>query len=361
MTGPLHKTGKRRRDGTLSLSARWSCLLVAYSLAVSAFCPYKRFGNRYHNTPQRPAIDFQTRFPQKLFFSAELEETRPDGDSDASLPLEHVWIWHDEETWRQPDDSKGGMSVSVANTVKTLVQNWCEKFVLELDLCPWARASLQTQGAMRFFLVPPFQDTSSERLESMKTEDIDRLDDKQRQTMEDIVQSVTERFHNEILTYDSDSEEHPSSILEKAAIYFVVFLPNEKTEATNTISLLPDSFFDFIDWFTELEETWPEESDNVIVAPFHPSWEFGGTSDVLEACLDYEKRSPYPIVTLVSTDVVEKAGASVTEAIGEHNRQVLLDIEQESMQQKKKSNRNASVRELWLSAVYGKAAKKKNS
>lgn len=267
--------------------------------------------------------------------------------------MDHVWIWQDEESWKQPDDS----NVSAAQTAKSLVENWCEKFVLELDLCPWAKASIQTPGAMRFFLVPPLSDASSEMLESMTADEIDRLDGKRRQRMEEIVQSVTERFQDEILTYDGDGDESPSSVLEKAAIYFVVFLPNDDMEDANTVPLLPDSFFDFIDWFTELEETWPEESDNVIVAPFHPSWEFGGVDDV-EACLDYEKRSPYPLVTLVSTDVVEKAGATVTEAIGEHNRQVLLNIEQESIQ--KKSQLNASVGDLWLSAVYGKATKKKD-
>ena len=157
------------------------------------------------------------------------------------------------------------------------------------------RASLQTPGAMRFFLVPPSDSISSES--------------KQRQHMETIVASVTERFQTEILTSTTeckDGDESPSAILEKAAIYFVVFLPNENESAT----MLPESFFDFIDWFTELEEDWPEEYDNVIVAPFHPSWEFGGMDD--DPCLDYEKRSPYPLVTLVSTDVVEKAGATVT-------------------------------------------------
>jgi len=34
--------------------------------------------------------------------------------------------------------------------------NWCNEFVMKLDLCPWAKASLQTKGAMRFFLVPPY-------------------------------------------------------------------------------------------------------------------------------------------------------------------------------------------------------------
>ena len=345
MSCRVQRIGKRRRDSTASLPVRWTSLFVLYSLRVSTFCPHQNVGRRFFGTSQSSTTAFQTRVQQQLFLSAKVEGIVPVEDS-----MEHVWIWQDEESWKQPDDS----NVSAAQTTKSLVQNWCEKFVLELDLCPWAKASIQTPGAMRFFLVPPLSDASTEMLESMTADEIDRLDGKRRQRMEEIVQSVTKRFQDEILTYDGDDDETPSSILEKAAIYFVVFLPNDDMEGTTTMPLLPDSFFDFIDWFTELEETWPEDSDNVIVAPFHPSWEFGDVDD-LEACLDYEKRSPYPLVTLVSTDVVEKAGATVTEAIGEHNRQVLLDIEKEM-----KSQIDASVGDLWLSAVYGKATEKKD-
>ena len=287
----------------------------------------------------------------------------------ASKLLEHnVWIWEEgsnyscDGTWKKPEHSNGDTSIdtSASKTVTTLVTNWCEDFVLALDLCPWAKASLQTRGAMRFFLVPPSSSSSSSSFET-------RPQETQRQRMGTIVDTVTKRFQTEILARavegGATSDKNPSSsVLEKAAIYFLVFLPNEhncSTEEQSPVTMLPDSFFDFIDWFTELEEDWPEEYDNVIVAPFHPSWEFGGSASGVEACLDYEKRSPYPLVTLVSTDVVEKAGAIVTEAIGEHNKQVLLGIEREQRESSEKSHYlNASVGELWWSAVYGNTAKK---
>ena len=53
-------------------------------------------------------------------------------------------------------------------------------------------------------------------------------------------------------------------------------------------------FVDFYNWFDEMEATW-ELIDDVIVAPFHPDWVFAGEPESLQ----YEKRSPYPTVTLL--------------------------------------------------------------
>jgi len=314
--------------------------------------------------------------------------------------LDHVWIWNEEtlgkdfdsdqeELWRRP----ATVDSHTAEEVTTLVRNWCEGFVLALDLCPWAKASLQTSGAMRFFLVPPSAEASSVDPNEISFPQLQELENRERIRMNTIVDSVTQRFQADILdpasrikdefdfakagesqeTMDSTnpgtSASH-ASMLERAAIYFVVFLPHDNGRGSAYPLSLSDSFVDFIDWFTDLEENWPEESDNVIVAPFHPHWEFGSDNDENndesmydpEACLDYEKRSPFPLVTLVSTSVVEKAGVAVTEAIGEHNKQILLEIEEEQQElrnrtgattESRKSHRDKSVADLWWSAVYG--------
>ena len=330
----------------------------------------------------------------------------------------HVWIWQEDDearrkrdsdpggTWRrppaiEPSSLTGGgedgvpSSTSSCEVVTTTVRNWCEGFVLSLDLCPWARASVQTPGAMRFFLVPPppsppdpvgwgttttttaasaangnnhdGYDDDEATVAATPEEELPFLPDEEheRQRMNSIIETVAQRFETEILNHpssngfdepqDDDNDEDdaslpessssPSSVLERAAIYFVVFLSHDETRIPDAPPqpspplLLSESFPDFLDWFTELEEDWPEELDDVIIAPFHPRWEFGGggggggTEDDEyddEACLDYEKRSPYPLVTLVSTGVVENAGTAVTEAIGDHNRDVLLGIEARS-------------------------------
>eukprot|EP00536_Pseudo-nitzschia_multiseries_P013391 jgi/Psemu1/290834/fgenesh1_pg.570_\ len=262
-------------------------------------------------------------------------------------PNHYVWIWNDSNddgcgggelgsgTWRRPSEG-GGKRRSIESeslAVAKITRNWCERFVVELDLCPWAKASAQTPGAMRFFVVPPMPmplpPTQGRKPKPKLWEEAER---KTR-----IVHDVAERFQAEILSdgevgKDDDEEVAGSlspSTLERAAIYF----------SQSSYS----SFFEYIDWFTELEDDWPEELDeDVIVAPFHPAWEFGtddyedGEDDdatTITACLDYEKRSPYPLVTLVSTRVVEKAGEAVTNAIGEHNEDILLSIEEQSQQQ----------------------------
>jgi len=287
------------------------------------------------------ALTDRLREKSKLFVSN-------DGENKPEEANGYVWIWENDPsldghgTWKQPDGDKFS-----AENVKTLVTNWCKNFVLELDLCPWAKASLQTSGAMRFFLVP-----SPHTIDDLNNS-VEMAREEQERWMEGIVENVAERFQDEILKPTTGSDETPSAQLEKAAIYFVVFLPNDND------SLLPNSFIDFSYWFMDMEEDWKEEYDNVIVAPFHPSWSFGQEdvdhdNDFIEQCLDYEKRSPYPLVTLVSTRVVEKAGAAVTEAIGEHNEEVLVGIEEKHKSKStKKSHINASVGELWRSAVYG--------
>ena len=60
-------------------------------------------------------------------------------------------------------------------------------------------------------------------------------------------------------------------------------------------------FFEFHDWFEELEESF--DNDFVTLAPFHPEWQFGGGPVEHFFELDFEKQSPYPTVTIVCTSV----------------------------------------------------------
>lgn len=329
---------------------------------------------------------------------------------DHTNDLRHTWIWEDDGdggeercggTWKRPGealswtgvgriDSDGPSTraaIAESEGITSAVRNWCDAFVLALDLCPWARASLQTEGAMRFFLVPPFRSGQGGNERWLPEQG-------ERERNGSIVDAVAKRFQDEILkdaalAEDDESDARlgapsTSSVLERAAIYFVVFLSNNNN-GDNSFPQQPpsDSFVEYIDWFTDLEDNWPEDFDDVIVAPFHPSWEFAseaaeeysvGTD--AEACLDYEKRSPFPLVTLVSTRVVESAGETVTEAIGEHNKKILLAIETEHRERLADSSSSSSgnneptsqkkgcpagrgaassVAELWRSAVsYGR-------
>ncbi len=160
---------------------------------------------------------------------------------------------------------------------------WCRNFVVPLQLCPWARASVETPTALQIFIVDnnhPETDFSS------------------------VVEDAGRRFQKFL---------NDNRSIESAAIFFVVFPMND--------------FGDFYDWFLELEENW-ELMDSVIVAPFHPDWTFEGEAESMQ----FEKRSPFPTVTLVSTRVVDAAGEAATEQIGKQNEQILLSKTVEELQ-----------------------------
>ena len=93
-------------------------------------------------------------------------------------------------------------------------------------------------------------------------------------------------------------------------------------------------FADFYTWFCTVEEDdWDDEDcddsdegveddaqSQVTLAPFHPGWMFedDGTA-ATNPSLQFEKKSPYPTVTLVWTDVIDKAGPLVSSKIAAQN------------------------------------------
>lgn len=160
---------------------------------------------------------------------------------------------------------------------------WCAHFVAAHNLCPWAQKSVQTDQAIRIYVVENIED------------------------MEESLQTVSERFYEDLKS---------SSIDPNAAIAFVVLASNSDW-----------SFPDYYDWYLQEEDNWlddAEEDDNSIAnhvtwAPFHPEYEFQGDDE----CLQVEKRSPYPTVSIVSSAVIDSAGPSVTTQIAKHNEEIL--------------------------------------
>jgi hypothetical protein len=273
------------------------------------------------------------------------------------------------------DNEDNIIDPNAVNVITRKTMNWCNEFVMKLDLCPFAKASLQTKGAMRFFLVPPIPmvvqpPTTSSVVSTTQIQ----LEEEYRNRR--IVDDVAKRFQTEILNNnnngnDREDNSNPAAadMLERAAIYFVIFLSNENNDNDNgngngngnendnedntaitTTTSRTSSFIDFLDWFNDLEDNWSEECDDVIIAPFHPDWQFEfDTRD--EYALNYEKRSPYPLISIVSTNVVEKAGEAVTELIGENNREILLSIEKEETEIEGNSDSGGPVAKLWQSAI----------
>jgi hypothetical protein len=365
-------------------------ILPSATLSVSSLS-----GDNYNNNNNRKSTKL---FDSKLLALDEVEEGNEDDENNHNS--DHVFIWedsgfeyNDEYNFNDDDfDGNDGEDVIVkwrrflrsnkdhsnnnnnddihldnecidsdnitdpnaVNTVTKKTMNWCNEFVMKLDLCPFAKASLQTKGAMRLFLVPPMIAQPPPTSSVVSTTQI-QLEEEYRNRR--IVYDVAKRFQIEILNSNNNghnSEDNnikpvAADMLERAAIYFVIFLSNDNNndnENNPAITTTTASFIDFLDWFNDLEDNWSEECDDVIIAPFHPDWQFEfDTRD--EYALNYEKRSPYPLISIVSTNVVEKAGEAVTELIGENNREILLSIEKEE----KESEGGGAVAKLWQSAI----------
>lgn len=68
-----------------------------------------------------------------------------------------------------------------------------------------------------------------------------------------------------------------------------------------------DNFEDYLDVFYTLEDKLIEDKndENIQLASFHPQYQFEGTNS--SEASNYTNRSPYPIIHLLQTDLVEKA------------------------------------------------------
>jgi hypothetical protein len=74
--------------------------------------------------------------------------------------------------------------------------------------------------------------------------------------------------------------------------------------------------------------------DDVLIAVFHPQFEFGGLEEE-EEVLNFEKRAPIPIINLLRTEAIDRGIAKgiTAESIREHNEEALLEEGLEGVQQ----------------------------
>ena len=176
--------------------------------------------------------------------------------------------------------------------------NWCRNFIVPMQLCPWARKSLETTSALQIY-VSYISTTNNPK--------------KEQQTR--VVKDVA-------LAYRDYIQEFPA--LESTAIFFIIF-PDTVTDLSSS-----SSFMDFYEWFEQLEDDW--DIDEVTVAAFSPDWQFGDDTDETLS-LEFEKKSPYPTITLVSTKVIEQAGPAATEQISHQNYHTLSQKSPSELQQ----------------------------
>jgi uncharacterized protein len=106
-------------------------------------------------------------------------------------------------------------------------------------------------------------------------------------------------------------------------------LNNSKEElVATTVIIAPHAFKDDFPAFYETElflEEHLEDSplgEDVLVACFHPQYEFGGEPP--DAPIHYEKRSPYPVFNLLRAQrVFEYADEGKTQRIAANNQETL--------------------------------------
>ncbi|GAX11587.1 hypothetical protein FisN_1Lh050 [Fistulifera solaris] len=196
-------------------------------------------------------------------------------------PIFDVSLWKDNHWELDNSIIETATHLSLSQQVQE-TWNWCRHFVVKHNLCPWAKLSTDTKHAIHFYVLP---DTS--------------VDD-----MEAATELAALEFHQ--------AQKDPQT-----AISFVILL-NDMNGSNN----LP--FDDFYNRFLDLEDDFFDHDNPILrhhitLAPFHPEWMFAEDEPVLA----FEKRSPYPSISIVSAQTIEQAGPVATQQIGRNNAIIL--------------------------------------
>ena len=201
------------------------------------------------------------------------------------------------------DETVLGSNLIVAEQALQTTLRWCDAFVANLNLCPWAKHSLLSQNAIRIKLVHQSGGTS---------EFIRVLDD-----------SIQELI---------DLTQEGGPVDSNLAITFVVAIPDCRIQrrgngARANIEWLEEEWDWEFEQFHELALDLDDEvQEEVIIAPFHPKWVFYSPheeDDNFVNPLNFEKMTPFPTISVVNIDSITKAGEESTNKIAVHNERLL--------------------------------------
>ncbi len=234
-------------------------------------------------------------------------------------------------------------NLNLINEAAIKTFNWCSEFVLNLNLCPWAKQSLLSNNAIRLKVVDQHYGWYH---------------------MEQIVRESS--LELKALTGEGIVDPY-------IGITFVIAIPNycNKDDSFDVSSDVytglytfenDDGDFDFLQFyenFSSLEEEFMDDYhengfSEVTIAPFHPEWTFASPTNEFEYTnkeeyhdenvsskkyeremeskaqqqdpLDYEKRTPYPTISIVMAKGIDLAGEETTAKIGEQNEATLTDL-----------------------------------
>lgn len=240
---------------------------------------------------------------------------------------------------------------------------WASNFVRPLRLCPWAGSSLDTPGAIRYWVVvlDPNEDNIDNELNAVEV-----------QCQRIIEGTVREagRHLQQITSFSERNDDDEDVIDPSVAIAFVIIVSREKSSAKLSLSSLQSmdqgspqemrlSFDSFHEFFFDLEDRllyecdvyWDEAEESsaddggfdgndsitddtakdapigceITIAAFHPQWQFsapecddgcnnsendgivreGTISTAPTAPIDFEKRTPFPTISIVMSSAID--------------------------------------------------------
>lgn len=192
----------------------------------------------------------------------------------------------------QEEEGAGGKA-------EQIMQEWAQKHVVRLGLCPWAEAAMPTAKVVI---------------------DEEVVDD------EGALQAFL-RHADDLRGWD---EEKVSTTL--------LVLPNFAGDDFETWHAFTEELEDALDEGGALEEI----GDEVLVACFHPDFEYAGLEGE-DRVLHYEKRSPLPVINLLRTSMIDKGieRGATAEVIAEHNEKAL------------RAEGHSSIRKEWAKLLGG--------
>jgi hypothetical protein len=257
---------------------------------------------------------------------------------------------------------------------------WATNFVRGLNLCPWAGASIDNPGAICYWVLL-IDDNDGQ-------EEVDVLD-----KMEEIIREAGVQLTLATTATNSDDDGH-ITIDPSVAISFIMLVPKTAAvagkETTNNYYL--PSFENFHEFFIDLEDRLLDECDDfwdsidndddetggehcnddnnvnssilgcdITIAAFHPEWQFNGGSEdgesngddnnIIVHPIDYEKRTPYPTISIVMSSVIDSLMKEREE--GDNNN----DDDSDSSSSAPVTERIADLNEKTLCAIGAKRLK----
>lgn len=248
----------------------------------------------------------------------------------------HVWARtiHAESTKKMLELTKRGHATThlPADAMQAIdaTRRWSSNFVRHLGLCPWAGASLDTIGAIRYWVILMNYDDQG------CTQPTEEKMDAVLQAMENTVREAG--VHLEAITNPSTTVNGMEQIDPFVAISFVILVDRSTTSAPTSIL----DFSTFNDFFMDLEDRLLDECDDywdctdpdseeenekmpigckITPAAFHPDWQFGqddieDESGSAEQPIDFEKKTPYPTISCVMSTAID---ALVKESTNEND------------------------------------------